>query len=636
MRTTKQTILVILLFAFVQLNAQSQKRDQLKENLIEKQLEAINPSLVQTFKDATIAMDQGNYSLSDSLYSIVYQKASTFDVVNRRLGTVRLLAGKTQSAIELCEKAVSLNRSAYNLLSLAYCHTFPGKGQDSFKALDLLKEAQLLPGGDEFDFPALIAQIALKENMVGDFRVATNTLRRKYPDQMITHYYSAILAAQDEEWRKAKDEILEAEKLGLPKDAVSKFLDSGINSKLSTHHYGMYFLWIVIIWIIGLLLLFLVGKLLSNITLHSIEKQIKAPETATNKQLLRSIYRVLINIGGVYYYISLPIILILVILLVVGLFYLFLLIGRIPIQLMLILGIGAVVTIYGMIRSLLVKGDNTDPGRELKKEEAPKLFAITEEIARTMGTRAIDEIRITPLTDLAVYEKGSWNDKFKDKAKRILILGVGVIKDFKLGDFKAVLAHEYGHFSHRDTAGGEVALRVRNDMTKYFYALYLAGQSVWWNLAFQFLRLYHFIFRRISHGATRLQEVQADRVAAQTFGVQAFRNGLTYVIKREIEFNIYANQEVEEAKKTNRAFLNLYELTGNAASTIDEELDKALNRKTTEDDTHPSPMDRFRYISEINGGAVFYDSSMVKDLFTNWDSLTQEMTELIEKQINKR
>jgi len=636
MRTTKQTILLIFLFAFVQLSAQSNKRDQKKEKLIEDQLEAVNPSLVQTFKDATVALDQNKFSLSDSLYSIVYAKAPTFDPVLRRLGTVRLLSGKTQEGIDLCEKAVALNKSAYNLFSLAYGYTYQGTTQNLFKALDLIKEAQSLPNGDEFDFPAVMGQIALQLNMETDFRLATNILKKRYPNEMITHYYSAILAMGDKEWQKAKDEILIAEKLGLPDETAQKFLDSGVNSKLSTKHYGIYFLWIVIIWALGLFFLYLIGKLLSGITLHSIEKQIQSKELNSNKGILRSVYKWLINVGGVYYYLSLPVILVLVIALVAGLFYVFFLIGRIPIQLMLVLGIGSIVTIYSMIRSLLVKVGGEEPGRELKREEAPALFAITEEVASTMGTRKIDEIRITPLTDLAVYERGSWKDKFQDRAKRILILGVGVLKEFKQSDFKAVLAHEYGHFSHRDTAGGDVALRVRNDMSKYFYALYMAGQSVWWNVAFQFLRLYHFIFRRISHGATRLQEIMADRIAAQTYGIQAFQNGLTYVIKREIEFNTYANQEVEGARKEKRAFSNLYELSGNSSQTIEEELSKALNHTTTEDDTHPSPMDRFRYIAGINTTHLSYDSTMVKDLFVNWDSLTKEMTELIEKQINKR
>ena len=57
-----------------------------------------------------------------------------------------------------------------------------------------------------------------------------------------------------------------------------------------------------------------------------------------------------------------------------------------------------------------------------------------------------------------------------------------------------------------------------------------AGQATYFNAAFHFPRIYNFIFHRISPEATRLQEILADRVAAQTYGATAFQNGLTHVI----------------------------------------------------------------------------------------------------------
>ncbi|RPH26061.1 MAG: hypothetical protein EHM93_19730 [Bacteroidales bacterium] len=635
MKTIKITFLFLTLFSSTQLFAQNPTRDLIKEQKIEAQLKSLDSSIVKTYKEATVAMDQNNLKLADSLYSLVYIKAPTFDPAIRRLGMIRLQLGNTKEGIELCEKAITINKTAYNLLSLAYCYFIDSNDRNLSKASSLLREAQMLPDGDDPDILSLLGQIALQEQNIADFRTVTNAMLAKHNDLMITHYFAAILAAQDEEWKLAESEIQQAKKLGLQEESVKTFLNSGVSSNLNKRQYGYYFLVIVIIWILGLFLLFIIGKLLSNFTLRSIEKQTLSSVSNKSAKILRPLYRLFMNIGGVYYYISLPIILILVIALVVVLFYLFLYVGRIPIQLMAILAIGSCFTIYGMIKSLLVKVDYSDPGRKLENEEAPELFKLAEEVANTIGTRPIDEIRITPATDLAVYEKGSWKDKFQDKAKRVLILGIGVVKDFNQTDFRAVLAHEYGHFSHRDTAGGDVALRVRNDMTKYFYALYSAGQNVWWNLAFQFLRLYNFIFRRISHGSTRLQEVLADNVAAKTYGKLAFQNGLTYVIKRDIEFNSFANIEIDEAKKVNRPFNNLYELSGNSTESIDEELNNSLNRKTTEDDTHPSPIDRFRFISNINNININYDTSKIRDLFLNWDSITKEMTKIIEDNVNK-
>jgi Zn-dependent protease with chaperone function len=543
--------------------------------------------------------------------------------------------GNVKEGFLYCQKAIEINRSAYNLLSLASLYVGKSDSANIDKAYSLLREAQTKPEGNDVDILLYLTQISLQKNDMYQFKSETASLKAKYPDHMLTHYYSAILAANEGEWRIAKKEILIAKQKGLPQDSVDEFLNSGINTEINKINATFYFGIIVGIWVLGLLLLFLVGKLFSNLTLNAIESNKLETSQAKPGGWLRAGYKALINAGGFYYYISLPVVLVLVIALTIGIVYLFLMAGTIPVKLTFILVIGAGATIYSMIRSLLVKVDYTDPGRVLSIEEAPELYKLTEEVAGLIGTRPIDEIRITPLNDLAVYEKGTRRDKMNDMGKRILILGTSVLNDFKKGDFKAVLAHEYGHFTHRDTAGGEVALRVQNDMTKYFIALHNAGQNTIWNIAIHFLKLYSFIFRRISHGATRLQEVLADRLAAETFGSESFENGLTHVIKRQIEFTKYANKEIEEAVELKRPINNLYELEGYQDATIDEELNKSINSKTTEDDTHPSPADRFRYITGISAENFSVDNSLVKDLFTNWNTLTEEMTKAIEAKVDR-
>jgi hypothetical protein len=56
------------------------------------------------------------------------------------------------------------------------------------------------------------------------------------------------------------------------------------------------------------------------------------------------------------------------------------------------------------------------------------------------------------------------------------------------------------------------------------------------------------LFRRISHGATRLQEVLADRTAAGLYGAQAFEEGLRHVVRRQIEFRYIAGMELQKAR----------------------------------------------------------------------------------------
>jgi Zn-dependent protease with chaperone function len=649
---TKAYFLVFFIsFSFVSL-AQKNSRDTVKEQQIEETLRKLDATLVETFKAATRAADQGYDVRSDSLFSIVYAKQPLFDPAIRRLGFAKMRQRQMQTGLAFCEKAISIHRSYANVLTWAECLMISGGESTASiprlnQAYELIMEARKMPDADELECLALLGQVDLQQEAMQRLDSLSKELMQKYPNEMISHYYRAIGAAYKGERATAEIEIQLAKNLGLDEKTVNSFLNSGMQAgndlrenekstnnflrmdKTSETNYRKILLWFFAFWVSGFVVLYLLGVFLSNYTMHKVEQELKNDAIASGSTL-RSCYRLLINIAGLYYYISLPVILVLLIVVVGLLAYACTRMGYVPIKLVLILGFGACITIYGMIRSLILKKENEDPGRELKRSEAPELFALIKGVAKTMGTREIDEVRITPETDLAVYEKGSWKEKRGDTGKRILIMGVGVLKDFKQNDFRAVLAHEYGHFSHRDTAGGEIALRVRRDMSTYAHALYLAGQTVWWNMAFQFLRIYHFIFRRISNGATRLQEILADRVAAETYGSMAFEGGLTHVIRRQIEFVKLAKIEIEDAKKIKRSFNNLYELTPSTSTDVEEELKKILHRETTLDDTHPSPVDRFRYITGLGVGKKQIADAYVPDLFLDWQSITKEMTTLIE------
>ncbi|HEX2395035.1 MAG TPA: hypothetical protein VHI78_06780, partial [Bacteroidales bacterium] len=288
-------------------------RDAAKEEQIELQLKSIDSTVVAIFKQGTSAMDEGNLALADSLYTLVLAKAPDFDPLLRRLGAIRAELGNPYGGIKLCEKAVQINKSAYNLLALANCYYHYEGYKDPDKALNLLIEAQSLPNGNDIDILALKGQIQLEQNNPDGFRNTTHTMQQLYPAEMLTHYYLAIEAANDKKWSTAESEILLAKQLGLQEEAVQDFLDSGVGSRVARKKYAIGLVWVVIAWAAGILLLFIVGKALSNITLKSIENGLLSDGYNRTGNSLRSLYKSLINIGGVYYYISLPIIILLVI-----------------------------------------------------------------------------------------------------------------------------------------------------------------------------------------------------------------------------------------------------------------------------------------------------------------------------------
>ncbi|HEX7955520.1 MAG TPA: M48 family metalloprotease, partial [Pyrinomonadaceae bacterium] len=637
-------LLFLLLLAPPAARAQGEprQRDMRKEQRIWQQLQTVSPQSVETFKRATEALDSGNYEEAARSYGEVSKAAPEFTPALRRAGLALVAAGKRAEGLALLEKAATLERTPENFISLAQALAFPGAGKQASKgeqerALALAAEADRMSSSEDASYPTLVAELALALDRKDAFQKAVTTLERKFPEETATHYFAAISAATDEDWARAESEIERAEALGLPHDAAEQFLASGVRTRARVWRYVYWVLYAAAAWAFGLLVLYALGKFFSTFTMRMVESA-GADELAGERyESLRRWYRALINFAGFYYYVSLPVVLCLVVLAAAAVFYAFTVLGRIPIKLILVLGIGVLVTVYQMARSFFVKHEEEDPGRPLREEEAPGLWALAREVAAAVGTRPVDEIRVTPGTELAVYERGSAGERRQDKAARVLILGVGVLNDFGRGPFRAVLAHEYGHFSHRDTAGGDVALRVTRDMVTFAYAMAAAGQAVWYNLAFQFLRAYHFLFRRISHGATRLQEILADRVAVHLYGARAFEEGLTHVIYRGAEFQHLAVREINEASAGRRALQNLYELPGAKGGEAERDVEAAfresLERKTTEDDTHPAPAERFRLAARVNSKGEPPADGMVWELFADREALTREMSELVSRNI---
>jgi tetratricopeptide (TPR) repeat protein len=631
------SLLLLLLILSASTTYAQTSRDIAKEKAIWAELESSAPQSVADFKAATEAMDAENYDKAIDLFLKVQQAAPRFDPALRRLGGTLVSTGKTEVGFSYLRKALAIRRSPENLVSLAQSLLFPAGKQGTTlqkqEAYELIREANRLAPNDPYAL-VLQAQLAMDLDRLGDFRQTTGRLVANHPELMATHFFNAILAANDEKWITAEEEINVAQSMGLKPEVAQQFLDSGVRTRARVWHYVIYSLYLIGAWVLGLTALFLIGKLMSWKTLTSLEAANPNSPTSASELTVRKFYRQLITIAGFYYYISLPVVIFLVIIVAAAITYAFVMLGRIPIKLIAVLVIGGLVTIFTLIRSLFIKVESTDPGRSLKYDEAPGLWDLTRAVAATLKTRPVDEIRITPGTELCVYEKGTWRERSQDKALRVMVLGIGVLNDFKQNGFRAVLAHEYGHFTHRDTAGGEIAIRVNNDMIKFAHAMIVTGQANWWNIAFQFLRIYHFIFRRISHGATRLQEVLADRIAALQYGPLAFEEGLTHVVCKSVEFNHLAVKEIEDCVAVRRTLRNLYELRCEENSNLQEQIEKSLNRVTSEDDTHPSPTDRFRLTRKITGANELPATGMVWDWFKNREGLTTEMTSLVQSEVH--
>jgi hypothetical protein len=122
-------------------------------------------------------------------------------------------------------------------------------------------------------------------------------------------------------------------------------------------------------------------------------------------------------------------------------------------------------------------------------------------------------------------------------------------------------------------------------------------------------------------------------VAAQAYGPVAFEGGLTHVVRRSIEFDQIASREIQEVLKSRQALQRMYDAEAADATTVENDFKKLMERETTDDDTHPSPRDRFRLIAGVKAQKCPDRPGELWDLFVDQTALKRDMLGRIEQQI---
>ena len=103
-----------------------------------------------------------------------------------------------------------------------------------------------------------MAQIAFKQDNVKEVRAAVNALAADHPDRR-------------RDWVKAEEEIKKRRVWGCPPKPRNNSWTRAF-TRAQTWRFFYYSLYLVGAWIVGLVALFALGKLFSNLTLRSIEE----------------------------------------------------------------------------------------------------------------------------------------------------------------------------------------------------------------------------------------------------------------------------------------------------------------------------------------------------------------------------
>lgn len=433
-----------------------------------------------------------------------------------------------------------------------------------------------------------------------EFRTVTSTLVRDHPNDKHAHYYYAVRQMEDGDYAGAEASLNRSRELGMPDEDISDMLRASIYAQKWVWEYAGVVGGLTAVWVLGLFALYLSGRFLSAATVRAIDRAHDDPDAVRHGGFLRRAYGFVIAAAGVYYYLSLPMLLVVSVALPLTLAYGLLMVPFLSLWLIpvvFLLGFGGVMTAVSGVRAAFSIVRPKEMGRVLEPDDFPAIWACAREAAAAVGTRCVDEIRLLPTADIAVVERGSAAARMRDSGKRVLILGLAALHEMKRDAFLAVLAHEYGHFLNRDTAGGRLSLQVDAAMRRFAEAIVRRGKVRWWDLAVHFLRGYHTTFMRLSFGSRRLQEVLADQVAVRAYGRAAFEDGLTHAIRRSFEFEWSLSEAVRTAIQSNRPVCALHVPLSHRPILHREQIEAMiraeLDRPSDRMQSHPSPRERF-------------------------------------------
>ena len=212
---------------------------------------------------------------------------------------------------------------------------------------------------------------------------------------------------------------------------------------------------------------------------------------------------------------------------------------------------------------------------EITAAQQPKLFQLLGEIVDEVHTSAPKKVYLSSEVNASVfYDSTFWSMFFP--VRKNLQIGVGLMNAVSVIELKAILAHEFGHFSQRsmkagsyvynvnkvifnmlyDNEGYDVVLTKWSNSSSYFAAFSAAAIFVVKGVQRVLMRVYKVV--NLNYMAlSREMEFHADAVAAHVAGSEALANSLLRLDLASKSLSSvfdYYDAKIATSQKTNNFF----------------------------------------------------------------------------------
>ncbi|MBS1613135.1 MAG: M48 family metalloprotease [Bacteroidetes bacterium] len=327
--------------------------------------------------------------------------------------------------------------------------------------------------------------------------------------------------------------------------------------------------------------------------------------------------------------------------------------------------------LYFLVKFLFKKHEvDSSHLKEITREEQPELFAMIQEIVDEVETDFPKRVYLSADVNASVFYNSSFWSMFLPVRKNLQI-GMGLVNSVTVSEFKAILAHEFGHFSQSSMKVGSYVYNVNQVIYNMLYdnSSFSETAQSWANVSG-----YIAIFVKVAIGIiegiqwilgkvynvlnisymslSREMEFHADEIAANVAGSQPLVTSLQRLEVANVAYDAvleFYNARVRRSVLTN----NLYPQHAHAMLSIAKynefpvenglpqvavgTVSKFNKSKLVVKDqwaSHPSTSDRAAALNALNKQLPQYNNESAKTLFRNVDAVQQAITEQLFAAVN--
>ncbi|MEI6408964.1 MAG: M48 family metalloprotease [Bacteroidota bacterium] len=187
---------------------------------------------------------------------------------------------------------------------------------------------------------------------------------------------------------------------------------------------------------------------------------------------------------------------------------------------------GAMVLFF-LIKFLFASYEDAQAGGiEIDESDEPELFAFIRKVSEEVGTHFPRKVFLIPDVNASVFYNSSFLSLFFP-TKKNLNIGLGLVNTLNVSQFKAVLAHEFGHFSQKSMRLGSYVYFVNQLIFNMLY------RNTGWASAAEEISSTHSILALTTMIAVSIVQV----VQLILRGMYGFINKQYKRLSREMEFH---------------------------------------------------------------------------------------------------